>query len=452
MAEQADMRMAALDTLMAVDKGERRLDQAVSDVLVQNQFAPRRDRAFYRRICEGVTERKIYLDYVIDHYSSRPVRKCKPLIRSLLRMSAYQILFMDVRDAAACNEAVKIAKKRHFRNLSGFVNGLLRTISREKENLPVPDRAKNCEEYYSVMYSMPAWIVRLLLKQYGEEETGIILKAMEETSPLSIRVNENKITKEELTKKLELEGVTVTPGEYSPHALRLSGVDFLEKLPSFREGDYLVQDESSMLVAEIAGVKKQDQILDLCSAPGGKTFDCAQMAREGHVTARDLTEYKTDLLMENKDRLGFTNVTVECRDATEFDQESEKAMDLVIADLPCSGLGVMGRKNDIRYNLSEDQLASLVKLQRQILTNAWRYVKPGGTLIYSTCTLNREENQVNAAWIEDNTPLKLDSIEEDLPEKLRGRTGKQGYLQLVPGKDSCDGLFLAKFKRPLEDS
>ncbi len=452
MAEKVDMRMEALDTLIAADRGIRRLDRAVEETLIRNQFVPERDRAFYRRLCEGVTERRIYLDYILNHYSSRPMNQCKPLIRNLLRLSAYQILFMDVRDAAACSEAVKIAKKRRFKNLSGFVNGVLRTIVREKEQLPVPDHDKETTKYYSVIYSIPEWMVRLLMKQYGEEAAEGIFRAMEEVRPLVIRTNECLVTPEQLQKELEDQGVTVKPGDYLPCAFHISGGPVLERLTSFQQGHFAVQDESSMLPAEVAGIRKGDQILDICSAPGGKTYHAAGKAgREGHVLARDLTEYKIELLEENRQRLRMDNVTIELWDATEFDVRLVQKMDVVLCDLPCSGLGVMGRKNDIRYNTTEESAGELAELQRKILSNAWQYVKPGGTLIYSTCTLNREENEVNAFWLAANSPLKMASIEEYLPEKLRGRTGDRGYLQLVPGKDSCDGFFVARFVMPEEE-
>lgn len=169
------------------------------------------------------------------------------------------------------------------------------------------------------------------------------------------------------------------------------------------------------------------------------------------MIARDLTEYKTDLLQENNDRMRYSQVEIEQWDARQFDARLESSMDVVLADLPCSGLGIMGRKNDIKYRLEEGQLAELVTLQREILSVAWRYVKPGGVLIFSTCTLNQGENVENVRWITENTPLRSVSVEERLPERFRGRTGKKGYLQLIPGEDGCDGFFVSAFARSQED-
>lgn len=448
MEKRADMRAAALDTLVDIEKNKKLSHIAIGETLLRHQFERKSDRAFYTRLCEGVTERRLYLDYVLDHYSKTPMHKCKPLIRSLLRMGAYQILFMDVRDAAACSEAVSLAKKRGFGRLSGFVNGVLRTLVREKENLPLPDRDREPEAYLSVRYSMPAWLVRLLCAQYGQERAEKIFASFLEVRPLTIRTNLSVTTPEALESELRAEGITVQKAQYLPYAFYLSELNYLGKVAAFRRGAFAVQDESSQLAVHIADINPGDIVLDLCAAPGGKTFHAAdRLQKTGQVLARDLTEYKIDLIEENRERMGCDNVTVTPWDARVLDERLVGKVDVVLADLPCSGLGIMGRKNDIKYQVSEEQLAALVALQREILTVAWRYLRPGGEMIFSTCTLNWAENEENVRWILENTPMRSVSIEERLPETLRGRTGAQGYLQLVPGVDACDGFFFAKFER-----
>ena len=445
MADRINMREEALNVLMNMEKTGRLSHLVMGEALMRLQFAPKNERAFFTMLCEGVTEQRIYLDYVLDAFSKTKMKKCKPLIRNLLRLSAYQILFMNVRDAAACSEAVNLAKKRGFRSLSGFVNGVLRTLIREKEHLPLPDRDSQLPEYLSIRYSMPQWLVHLLADQYGEEKTEAMLSSFLTAKPTTIRACQDRITPDALKKSLAESGVIVHNGRYLPYALQISGYNYLNKIPAFREG-LLV--ESSMFPVEVSGIKEGDRVLDLCAAPGGKTFHAAARAGvKGQVIARDLTEYKTEILQENNDRLKYSQIIIEQWDATEYDASLEKTMDVVLADLPCSGLGIMGRKNDIKYHLTADQLDELVKLQRKILATAWRYVKPGGTLIFSTCTLNRQENVENVRWIEENTPLQPVSVEECLPKDLRGRTGKEGYLQLLPGIDGCDGFFVAKFTR-----
>lgn len=446
MEKKTDVRALVLDTLLDMDRNQKLSHIAIGDTLIRNQFMPKQDRAFYTHICEGVTEQRIYLDYVLDSFSRTPMRKCKPLIRNLLRMSAYQIIFMQVPDAAACNEAAALAKKRGFRNLVGFVNGVLRNISRNKEHISLPEREKEPKRYFCVRYSMPEWIVDLLINQFGEATCEKILQSFLEVKPVTIRTNLSKITPEQLEKRLTEEGVTVKKAPYIPQAFYIDDFNYLGKIPSFREGLFAVQDLSSMLAISVADIKEGDLILDLCAAPGGKTFHAAdRLGANGKIISRDLTEYKTDFIKENKERMGYNQVEVQQWDAVVFDESLEEKADLVIADLPCSGMGIMGRKNDIKYHISEEQLKDLVKLQREIMKNAWRYVKPGGQLLYSTCTLHNGENIDNVKWIEENTPLRLVSIEEQLPQELKGRSGKEGYLQLISGVDSCDGFFFAKF-------
>jgi len=413
MEKRTDMRAEALDTLIDIERNKKLSHIAIGETLMRHQFEKKSDRAFYTRLCEGVTERKIYLDYILDTYSKTPMRKCKPLIRSLLRMGAYQILFMDVRDAAACSEAVSLAKKRGFARLSGFVNGVLRTIVREKDRLPVPDK-KEFDKYLSITYSVPEWLSRLMIDQYGAQTAETMFASFLEARPLTIRTNLSVITPEALEEELKKEGVSVERGAYLPYALTISHLNYLGKLAAFRQGKFAVQDESSQLAVEVA----------------------------------DITEYKTDLIEENKDRMCYENVEVQQWDALVEDESLLESVDVLLADLPCSGLGIMGRKNDIKYQMTQQQLSELAQLQRNILSVIWKYVKPGGEMIFSTCTLNRGENVENIRWIEENTPMRLVSIEDYLPETLKGRTGSQGYLQLIPGKDSCDGFFISKFERP----
>lgn len=448
MAEKFNMREAALDTLIDMERNHKLSHIAIGESLMRYQFASKQDRAFYTHLCEGVMERQIYLDYVLDSFSKVKMKKCKPLIRNLLRISAYQILFMNVRDAAACNEAVAIAKKRGFRSLSGFVNGVLRSLVRGKEQIVLPDKNKEPMKYASVRYSMPLWLVEFLKEKYGEKTMEMILDSFLQVRPTTIRTNLSAITPKELERELLEENVTVSPGHYFDYAMEISGYNYLGKLKAFRKGLFTVQDESSMFSVEMADLKVGDQVLDVCAAPGGKTFHAADRVRkDGRVIARDLTEYKTELIEENKDRIQYSQVEIQQWDARVPDESLFGTMDVVLADLPCSGLGIMGRKNDIKYHISMEQMEELVQLQREILSVVWQYVRPGGQLIFSTCTLNPAENEENVRWISGHTPLSAVSIEEKLPESLQGRTGAKGYLQLIPGVDACDGFFVSKFIR-----
>lgn len=442
-------RESALDVLIKVDKKEELSHIAISNVLEKYQFSEKRDRAFFTRLVEGTLERQITIDYVGDQFSKTKIRKCKPLIRALLRMGIYQILYMDqVPDSAACNEAVKLAKKRGFSRLSGFVNGVLRNISRNKDTIKYPSRDKDLVKYLSVTYSIPEWIIRFFMRTYDNDTVEKIIASYLEEKKTTLCCLISKGGKDAIALELKEEGVTVEDGDLIENAVKIKDYDFLYRLRAFREGKCYVQDESSMLCAKLSGVKEGDFVMDLCSAPGGKSMYVADQLRgSGKVLSRDLTEYKTDLIEDNIDRMGFTNMTSEVFDATILDEEHIEAADVVIADVPCSGLGIMGKKNDIKYHISEEGMKDLTKLQRQIMKNAVQYVKHGGTLIYSTCTINPAENEENFRWIVDNFDFEAVDLRDELPENLKIDTAKDGYIQLLPGIHPCDGFFIGKLRR-----
>lgn len=440
-------RELALEVLVKIDKKEELSHIAIGDVLEKYQLSPKRDRGFFTRLVEGTLERQITIDYVINQFSKTKINKCKPVIRALLRMGVYQILYMDqVPDSAACNEAVKLAKKKGFQRLSGFVNGVLRSISRGREEIKYPK--KDPVFSMSINYSIPQWIVEFLLETYDQEIVEKIVQSYIEETKTTICQLQSKGSKEDLVKQLEEAQVTVTHGALVENALYISDYDSLYHLKPFRQGLFSVQDESSMLAAKLADAKEGQTVLDMCSAPGGKAIYMAdQMNQTGRVIARDLSEYKADFIEDNLDRIGFTNVDVQVFDARVLDEDMLEVADVVLADLPCSGLGIMGRKNDIKYNISMEGMDQLVALQREILANAVKYVKPGGTLIYSTCTINPKENEENFQWLLDNFDLEPVDITEELPKELQIETAPKGYIQLLPGVHPCDGFFVGKLRR-----
>ena len=443
-------RECALDVLIKVDKKEELSHIAISNVLEKYQFSEKRDRAFFTRLVEGTLERQITIDYVADQFSKTKIRKCKPLIRALLRMGIYQILYMDqVPDSAACNEAVKLAKKRGFSRLSGFVNGVLRNISRKKETISYPKKDKNLVTYLSVTYSIPEWIIKFFMKTYDDETVEKIIESYLEDKKTTLCCLMSKGGKDVIRKELEEENVTVEDGELIENAVKISDYDFLYRLRAFREGKCYVQDESSMLCAKLAGAKEGQFVMDLCSAPGGKSLYTAdQMKGSGQVLSRDLTEYKTDLIWQNIDRSGLGNICAVCKDASVFDEYDKETADLVIADLPCSGLGVLGKKPDLKYRVQPEDLEELADLQRKILTCAQAIVKDGGTLMYSTCTVNPGENMDNVHWFLKEYPqFELDDITENLCKELRSDVIEKGCIQFFPGVHDCDGFFIARLKK-----
>lgn len=414
--------------LLAIDRDGQYSHLVLRDVLDKYQYLSKQERAFLTRLTEGTVERMLTLDYVIDQFSKTKVKKMKPLIRELMRLSVYQIMYMDgVPDAAVCNEAVKLARKRGFSGLSGFVNGVLRSVARGWKDVTFQNE--------SVRYSVPEWIIDGWNADYGRDVTEKMLEAFMQPAKITVRTNTQKCTPEELKDRLSQEGVTVEAIEGISYAFALSGFDYLAGLGSFQDGWFYVQDISSMTVAHAADPKKGDYIIDVCAAPGGKSSHLAELlAGSGMVEARDLTEYKVGLIEENILRHDLHNMKAVQQDATLFDEASVEKADILICDLPCSGLGVIGRKSDIRYKMTAEKAHDLAALQQKMLDTVWPYVKKGGKLIYSTCTIHKEENEDNvAAFLQKHPQFTL--VEQ---------------WQIFPMEGS-DGFFVAKMIRSTDE-
>lgn len=425
-------RELILDVLLAVTRDGMYSHIAIRNMLDKYRYLPKQERSFIKRVCEGTLERMIWIDYVLNQCSSVKVNKMKPVIRCILRSGVYELKYMDAVPASAtCNEAVKLAQKRGFRNLKGFVNGVLRSVSRNLSELAMPDRDKEPLEYLSIAGSMPVWILELWQQSYSLEQIERFLEAFLTEMPAAIRVNPLKTTKGELKKELEEAQIQAEESELED-VLMIKNYDFLEKIPAFREGKFHVQDISSMQVGLWAAPKEHSFVVDVCAAPGGKSLHAAELMHgTGMVEARDLSPRKVSLIQENIERCQLPNVRVVQADARIPDQKLMGQADLVIADLPCSGLGVLGKKADIKYKVTREACKDLAALQREILDTVCQYVKEGGILIYSTCTINPGENQENTAWfLREHPEFSLEKQQQILPEK-----------------GICDGFFLAKFVR-----
>ena len=433
MSDSVNTRELILDILMEVTEHQGYSHIILRDVLNKYAYLSRQERAFIARISEGTLERMLEMDMILNQFSKTKVKKMKPVIRNILRMSVYQIKYMDsVPDSASCNEAVKLAVRRGLGGLKGFVNGVLRNISRNKDQIRYPLEEKEPEEYLWVTCSVPLWIVQQWTQEYGYDRTKQMCQSFLESAPLSIRTNLQQTTPQHLKEKLEKEGVSVEENPEFSYAFFISGYDRLDALEAFREGLFSVQDMASMYVAEAADVQPGAYVIDVCAAPGGKSMHLAEKLQgTGMVEARDLTEYKVDLMEENIARCQLKNMKAVQWDATMKDADSVEKADVVIADLPCSGLGVMGRKPDIRYRVTPEDVQALAALQRKILSVVQEYVKPGGTLVYSTCTVTRAENDGNVQWFGEQYP-------EFQFENMR---------QLYPGEGRHDGFFIAKWKK-----
>lgn len=444
-------REIILDGLLELEREEGFSNVLVRGMLQKYDYLPVQEKAFIKRVTEGTVERRIELDYILNQFSSVPVPKMKPLIRQLMRMSVYQLLYMDaVPDSAACNEAVRLAQKRHFQSLKGFVNGVLRSIARSKDRIVYPDREKDWMRGVSVRYSMPEFLVGLWEKDYGREQTERMCASLLSVKPVSLRISEALSFKEqeELTEVWRRRGIACERDPYLPYAWRCQNLEGLHKLPGFSEGLMAVQDVSSMLVTECAGIKEGDLVLDTCAAPGGKSLHASlKTGKTGQVEARDLSEDKTVLIRENAERMKARNLHVKVWDARVFDAEAEGKADVLYLDLPCSGLGIIGKKRDIKYHVTKESLAELAVLQRKIIEASWRYVKPGGVIMYSTCTVHRAENEEQVQWMCREFPLVTEDLNPYLPEGLKCKEAESGMLQLVPGVHECDGFFLARLRR-----
>ena len=444
---QRDLSLSMLKEIYAGNEFSHIL---IRQVLDKYDYLEGSEKAFIKRLTEGTLERTIELDYVINQFSNTPVNKMKPLIRSLMRMSVYQILYMDsVPDSAVCNEAVKLAALHKFTSLKGFVNGVLRNIARNKQQILYPEKEKDFVNYLSVRYSLPVWMVEHFIEAYDKEKAEKICEGLLKERPVTIRLKETMDAeeKEQILKQWKQQGILVEEHPYLPYAYNLGKTEGVKNMAGFEEGLFQVQDVSSMLVAQVAGIKEGMQILDVCAAPGGKATHAAEKLHgTGQVLARDLTEYKVDFLLENADRLQLSNLWAEEWDACVFDESKEEWADVLFCDAPCSGLGIMGKKRDIKYRLTSDSLKDVCQLQRQILETVWRYVKKDGILMYSTCTINKEENEKQVQWIVENLPFEVVSIRNELPEEVKADESEYG-LQLLPGVHETDGFFLCKLRR-----
>ena len=435
---QVNIRAIVLDILVELEKPDTYSHVVIGNALAKYQYLEKKERSFITRLAQGTIEKRIELDYVIDQFSKTPVSRQKALIRNLLEMSVYQLKYMDkVPASAVCNEAVKLAVKRGFGTLKGFVNGVLRNIARNIENIQYPSMDEDIFQWMSVTYSFPVWLLQLWHKTYTIEKIEQILKGFGKEKTTYIRCNTAKVTPEILKQHLISQGITVNEISDMPeldYALEIKNYDYLGDIKAFADGEFQVQDISSMLAGEGGIIQERDTVIDVCAAPGGKSINAALKAVHGHVEARDISDFKVSYIEENIRRLGIGNISCKVWDAAVLDESAVQKADVVIADLPCSGLGIIGRKPDIKYHVSQEKLDALVLLQRNILSAVWAYVKPGGYLIYSTCTIHEAENMENVNWFCSHFPFE--PVQEP--------------LQLMPDDKHTDGFFIARLQRKAE--
>ena len=431
-AESINLRKLSLETLLAAEKSDGKATALIKADLEKIKELPKNQRSFYNRLTKGTLEQQIRLDYILSFYLTKPVSKLKPPLRWILRLSVYQIYEMQsIPQSAVVNEAVKLASLKGFSSMKGLINGVLRNVIRDPARVKQPSKSDPVK-YISVMYSMPEYLVSKWIGDYGAEAAEKICAAFLKERPIVIRLKTGGCSPDATLESLRAEGVSVRIPDGAPDgAAEIADFGALNRLSAFKNGSIYVQDTGSQLAVAFLELGPGMTILDLCAAPGGKSMTAADRAGESSlVTARDVNEEKTALIDENIKRCGFANIKTETADASVFNENDVEKYDVVIADLPCSGYGVIGRKPDVKYHASKEKEDALVSIQRSILMNAVRYVKPGGQLLFSTCTLSKKENEENAAFISSEYGLK----------NVCTKT-------LLPGINADDGFFISVFRK-----
>lgn len=440
----ANARELALQTLTDILIDGAYSNHALSEQIEKNELTVQ-DKNFMTELVYGTLQHEQLLNFYVTPFFNG---KVKAWVRILIQMTLYQMLFLDsVPEHAAISEAVKIAKKRGGQFNGKLVNAILREMTRTP--LPSLDTIKDEADRLAVETSHPLWLIKLWSKQFGWEKTIQMARANNERVNVTIRVNGVRGTREELKQKLESEGITCEYGNLSQDALVILKGNVI-KTKAFEQGWFYVQDESSMLVARALKPKHHSKVLDTCSAPGGKTTHVAELMRQtGTVYAHDVYEHKIKLIEDNVKRLGLTNVVATLQDATTLNERYESdSFDAVLVDAPCSGLGILRRHPEVKITKQPSDLDEIMMIQKKILNTVAPLVKVGGTLVYSTCTVNRKENdKMVEQFLAQHPEYELDpTLVNRLPEVLHEQT-KNGMVQLFPGDYQTDGFFIACLKR-----
>ncbi|MBI5116494.1 16S rRNA (cytosine(967)-C(5))-methyltransferase RsmB [Candidatus Poribacteria bacterium] len=414
--------------------------------LEETEFS-RRDRAFTYQLAIGTLRHRGTIDWALQRLFDSPLEELTPWIRNILRMGMFQILFLDrVPKSAAVDESVKLAKKYGHKGTAGLVNAVLRNAHKEA----ILDSLGALDEHsitnLSIKYSHPGWLVELLSEEWGRETAIEIMKQNNAIPPLTARVNINRATREQVLQRLESEGVGAVTFPYTEEGIRLHSISALQTLQVWKDGLLYMQDASSMLAVHCLDAHPGQKALDVCAGPGGKTTHIAAlMHNEGKVYALDIHDHKIALIEENARRLGITIIEARKEDATVPLAPRYGGMDRVIADVPCSGLGVIRRRPDLKWRLRPEQIEGLARLQSEILENAAQCVRPGGTLIYCTCTITRKEN---AGVVEDFLGRHPEfEASAEFPGQLRKYVRDGRFAQILPGDENMDGFFIAKMRR-----
>lgn len=447
----AGAREIALEALTAIEQEGAYSNLALHDALVRHRPEPR-EAALATELVYGTIQRRNTIDAVLNRTVSKGVEKLQPWVRSLLRLSAYQLFYLDrVPPHAAVSEAVAIAKRRGHAGISGLVNAVLRKLSVRPGPPQVPEGMSGAERI-AFLHSHPQWLIEEWIAAFGEEQAERIAAANNAPPRVSVRVNRLKTSREALLRQLNQAGMEAVPSEVSPDGVIITSGGNAAHTAAYKEGLCTVQDESSMLVAAMANPKPNMRVLDCCAAPGGKTTHLAElMGDRGEVIACDIHPHKIDLIQANASRLGLASIRPIAADAAKLHEQFEEAsFDLVVLDAPCSGYGVIRRKPDIKWTKTREESRAVAQLQYKLLSSVHRLVKPGGLLVYSTCTLaERENGEQIARFLSEHPEFTLDPQGLDgFPPAVAERCAAgEGQLLITPADFGSDGFYMARLIR-----
>lgn len=447
---QISARELALQVLKAVETDGAYANLALNQLL--EKYRPGKlDRAFATELAYGTLRARNTIDWVLGQFVKKPLRTQTAILRNILRLGVYQLMYMSrVPPAAACNEGAEMARRHGHPGAVDFVNGVLRNVSRHIQDIKFPELAADPVAHISLRYSHPAWLVESWLERFGPEETISLCRANNEPAPMTVRTNTLKVTRAGLAGRLREAGLTVGETAYAPEGLNIEGYDSINSLQAFQEGLFQVQDESSMLAGRALMPRPGARVLDTCSAPGGKTTHLAElMEGRGNILAVDLHPHKLGLIKENCRRLGIKNVQTMAADARNLPGDLHEWADYILVDAPCTGLGVLRRRPDARWRKEPDQLPAIVRLQAEILAGAARCLKKGGVLVYSTCTITREENlgQIHE-FLARHPDLSMEDLTPYLPASLDTQgTMRSGYFEILPHRHGMDGFFISRLRK-----
>lgn len=398
------------------------------------------EKRFLKRLSYGAIEWAVESDAYIRHFSSLSVRRLEPSVRTVLRMALYEILHMDtVPEAVSCHEAVELLKSVAGERYAGFVNGVLRSVLRQRDEV----RLRPWEEL-----ALPKNLYEYFLDRYGKKTTRKLANAFLERQPeVTIHIDSNKISVREYEEHLQSCNLQYASGHYMRDSFLIRHCEDVRSLSGYEEGWFFVQDESSMLAVLCADIQSGDTVVDVCASPGGKSMHALlRMNGQGFLSYRDISEKKLSRVRENLRRLQYTNAKGKVWDGTRADREWRERADVVLADVPCSGMGIIGKKPEIKYHALQ-KVEKLVPLQREICQASLTMLRKGGVFLYSTCMICEKENEENVMWLEEHCGLKRESLDAFLPEELQNKMTAQGMIQMLPGIHKSDGFFVARFRK-----